>query len=285
MLQFLVAALLVQTPEVTKDIEYRKANDQSMQLDFYKPVTLSTDPAPLVIVIHGGSWMQGTRGEMGEFAKEIAKQGFASATISYRLAPKDKWPAMLDDCQAAVRFMRTKAREYNIDPTRVASLGASAGGHLALLLGLTDTRDKTTLDYPLASSRTQCVINLFGPVDLAHDFTDTAFGSTMTGILCMQVLGKKYDDATEEIKAFSPITYVAKDSPPIFTIHGKSDTLVPFKQAERLDEALGKFNVVHETVLIEGMGHELPIDKPEVAEAVAKALSFLKTHLMPVKQI
>ena len=278
MFPLLVATLLTQTPQVKPDIEYRKANDQSMKLDFYSPVTLSEKPAPLVVVIHGGSWMTGKRQDMAVFAQTLAKEGFAAATISYRLAPKDKWPSQIDDCQAAVRYLRANSGEYKIDPNRISSLGASAGGHLALLLGLTDTRDKTTKDYPLVSSRTQCVINVFGPTDMLNDYDPT-----LAGLLCMQVLGKSFDKSTEELKQFSPLTYVGKDAPPIFTLHGRADTLVPVKQAERLDEALKKFNITHETVLVDGMGHELPIEKPAVADAVKKAIAFLKARMMPAE--
>lgn len=280
MYQFLVAALLTQTPQVKADLEYRKAGDKSMKCDFYSPVTLSDKPAPLVIVIHGGGWTQGDRKDMTAFADGLAKQGFAAATISYRLAPKDKWPAQIDDCQAAVRFFRAKAADYKINPDRIASLGASAGGHLALLLGFSDTRDKTTLDYPLVSSRTQCVINIFGPTDLSKDFSDTPLGALVANQLCQAVLGKPYEEAKEELKTFSPLNFVNKDCAPVFTMHGKADTLVPYKQAERLDEALTKFNVVHETVLVDGMGHSVPMEKPEVAAAVGKAVAFLKARLM-----
>lgn len=276
MLPLLFLGLLAQTPEVKTDIVYRKAGEKEMKLDFYKPISLAEGPKPLVIVIHGGAWMGGKRQDMAGFAQGLAQQGFATATISYRLAPTDKWPSQIDDCQAAVRYFRSKAGEYDVDPNRFASLGASAGGHLALLLGFTDTRDKTTLDYPLLSSKVQCVVNVFGPVDLSQDFEQT-----MAGLVAMQVLGKSYDKATKEITEFSPITYAVKGCPPVFTLHGKADTLVPVKQAERLDKALKAAGVEHEMVLIEGMGHEVPMNRPEVSEAVTKAVNFLKKHLMP----
>lgn len=271
---------MAQEPLVTKDITYSTpAEGVEMKLDFYKPVTASDGPTPLVVVLHGGAWITGKRQDMAAACETLSRQGLAAATISYRLAPRFKWPAMVDDAQAAVRYLKANAQKYNIDPKRVGAVGASAGAHLALLLGSMDSRDPKLEPFPDQSSRVFAVVNLFGPTDLAADFNPA-----LAGIISASVLGKKIDEATEDIKAFSPVSHVAKGMAPVFTIHGTLDNVVPVRQATRLDEALDKAGVEHELRIIEGMGHELPVAKPEVAKAFTEALDFLRRHLFPVKR-
>ncbi|MBX3097459.1 MAG: alpha/beta hydrolase [Fimbriimonadaceae bacterium] len=269
---FLCALAALSPVSSVKDIVYSTSGTTPMMADLYTPEGDSATPRPLVIVIHGGSWMTGNRNDMAGTCNALATAGFASATVSYRLAPANKWPAMIDDVQTAVRYFRENAVKYNVDPNRIAALGVSAGGHLALLTGSMATRD--TAIESKTDSKTKVVINIFGPTDMTQDF---AVG--IANLLSQQVLGKPYAEATDIIKQFSPITYITKDSAPTFTIHGDADTLVPVRQAERLKEALDKAGVVNDMVIVKGMGHEDPMGKPGGPEAIAKAYEFLKANL------
>lgn len=278
MIAWTMASLLLMQPKVDTNVVYREVAGEKMMLDFYHPVTAEEGPTPCVIVIHGGSWMSGQRQDMSFLCQNLSKQGLAAATVSYRLAPKNKWPSMIEDVQSATRFLKENAGKYNIDPNRFASSGASAGGHLALLLGLTDNWEKDTTFCKDQSSRVQAVFNIFGPTDLQNDFN-----VMLTNVVAMQVLGKAATDAKEDMKRLSPITYVAKGAPPVFTVHGRTDGLVPVKQAERLAEAYQKAGSTHQLTIIEDMGHEVDLTRPEVVKAMADGIAFLQLHLASKK--
>jgi acetyl esterase/lipase len=280
MFAVLAASLAALPVTVTKNVAYRTAPavqeggaPREVALDFYAPVTAAEGPHAMVVVIHGGSWSGGARQDVAPFCENLSRMGIASATVSYRLAPTDKWPAMVDDVRAAVRFLRANAKDYNIDPARFGAAGVSAGGHLALLLG---TMDDNLSEQPNAghSSRVKAVVNLFGPTDLSQDYPEL-----LRAVLSQTVLGKPLSQAGDAVKTMSPVNWITPDDAPVFTIHGKTDQLVPVRQATRLEEAMKKANVGVETVLIEGMGHELPLERPEVSGAMTRALNWLQQRL------
>ncbi len=271
---FLGAAISM--AEVKTGITYYTAGETALQADFYPAKQAGPTPAPFVIVIHGGAWVGGQRTEMAALCKQMSEAGLASATVSYRLGPRHKWPAMIEDVQAAVRYFRANAKEYGIDPNRFGASGGSAGGHLALLLGFRDTWDPKTTFLPDQSSRVKAVFNIFGPTDIRKDFD-----RTVASMVSMQVIGKQYDPESPEASAFSPITYVDKNSAPVFTLHGKADRLVPVMQAQRLDEALKAAGVKHEMRLIEGMDHGVEMQRAGVPEAVQDGIKFLVEQLGP----
>jgi acetyl esterase/lipase len=257
-------------PDVDRDIVYREVEGQELKLDFYRPHKADDGVSALVVVFHGGAWMTGKRQDMNELCLALAKEGMAAATVTYRLAPKNRWPAMREDAQEAVRFFRKNAGRYAVDPDRIGAAGGSAGAHLALLLGFTDS----VVDG--VSARVSAVLNIFGPTDLSQDFDPR-----LADQVSLSVIGKRYADAAEEVRAFSPLTHVRSTSAPVFTIHGTADQVVPVKQAERLTEALEKAGVVHETVLIKDMEHRVDLMDKEVADAIARGIAFLKERLSP----
>lgn len=261
-------------PKVTKDIVYQTVAGQELKLDLYQPAVPTVSPSPLVIVIHGGAWMAGNRADMASLCEAIAKNGMTAATVSYRLAPKSKWPAMLDDVQSAVRFLRAKSGDYAIDPNRIGATGASAGGHLAMLLALRPTRDTTTTFYAKESSQVKAVFNIFGPYDLSQDFDPQ-----LANLVSFQILGKALADAQKDILDFSPSSFMTKGVVPIFTLHGDADRTVPVQQAKRLDEKMKEIGSLHELVIIEGMGHNIDQKNTKVMDAVQRGIDFLKTHL------
>ncbi|MBX3118767.1 MAG: alpha/beta hydrolase [Fimbriimonadaceae bacterium] len=269
-----ILLLAMARPGVENDIVYTRAGGEQVKMDIYSPAgATASSKLPAVVVIHGGAWISGKREDMTVMAKNLADNGFVAANISYRLAPKHKYPAMLDDVQTAVRFLRENATKYGIDPKRIGAAGASAGGHLSLLLGSMDTRDPKPAEYPNQSSRVQVVWNLFGPVDMTLPFPQNV------DVVFQMVLGKKREDASKELKEASPLTYINKNTCPVFTIQGLADPLVNPQHARVLDEALKKAGVEHKTVFIEGMGHEFRIEKPEVMSAATDAIEFLKKNL------
>lgn len=260
-------------PKADLDVLYSKAGGEELRMDVYSPSEPSSQARPAVVVIHGGAWMGGKRQDMTQLASSLADQGFVAATVSYRLAPKHKWPAMLDDVQTSVRFLRANASRFGIDPKRIGATGASAGGHLALMLGFRETRDAKPPEFPSHSSRVAAVFNIFGPTDMRRDFP------TSVDFLFQAVLGKPKAQASKEIEDASPVAHITNGAAPVYTLHGKTDPLVPFAQALWLDECLKKAGIPHELVLVEGMGHNVDLQKPEVVKALEGASRFLKKRL------
>lgn len=252
-------------------VTYKTVAGTPLQMDVYAPAEAKAG-TPAVVVLHGGAWVGGDRTQMAALCQAIAAQGMVAATASYRLAPTNRWPAMIEDAQDAVRYLRDNAAKYNVDPKRIGAAGASAGGHLSLLLGTTDGWPNGTAGK--TSSRVAAVFNIFGPFDVSQDFNPM-----LSNMLAQQIIGKKLEDCVEDMKNFSPSTYVAKGSAPVFTLQGKADPLVPFKQAERLDAALKAVGVSHTLRLIEGMQHGIDQSKKEQADAVAEGIAWLKATL------
>lgn len=267
----LAPLLFLAQPVPQLDITFKTVKGQELKADFYPAKSAEAGARPFVVVIHGGAWIQGKRQDMAEFCQALSTEGFSSATVQYRLAKPDSlWPSQLEDVQDAVRYFRGNAAKYDIRPERIGAIGASAGGHLALLLGMKDAPVGT----PPISSKVQAVVNLFGPTDLTQDFQPV-----LVQLIARQVLGKAPADAGEAMRQFSPVVQANKDSAPVFTIHGTADPLVPVIQASRLDEALKKVGVEHVLRLIQDLGHEDPHLKPGGKEALAEAVSFLNKHL------
>lgn len=267
MLWIIAATALANSPSVDRDVVFSRAGGEEIQMDIFRPAA-SDKPTPAVVVLHGGAWVSGRRQDVAEVARAFADQGILAATVSYRLAPKHRWPAMIDDAQTAVRYLRFRAADLNIDPNRIGAAGGSAGGHLALLLGSMETREEKPAEYPSHSSRVRAVFNIFGPVDLSQPFP-----WNVDPVIFM-VLGKRREEAKDLIAQASPITYISSKSAPTFTLHGDQDQIVGVDQAHILDAALKKHGVRHETVIIPGMGHSIDMSKAEVRAAVERGIRW-----------
>lgn len=270
------ALLLITAPKVDLDIVYAKVGADDLKMDIYYPTTSKAGPVPALVVVHGGAWMGGKRQDMKELCEGAAAKGFLAATVQYRLAPRSKWPAMIDDVQTAVRYLRANSKKYDIDPKRIAAGGASAGGHLSLLLGYRDTRDPKPTLHPNESSRVGAVLDIFGPTDLGRDYPATF------DFLYQAVFGKPKSESAKDVEEASPITYASKGVP-TFIIHGTADAVVPIVQSKRLQERLKDAKVPVDAVYIEGMGHDTGGSdagrKKAFRDAVNRGLDFLLEHL------
>jgi acetyl esterase/lipase len=270
---------------VEEGITYSKAGDQELKLDLAKPE--GDGPFPAIVFIHGGGWMGGERAHFRPLAEEAAKKGYVGITISYRLMKFDRekketttaepiFPAQIHDCKAAVRWLRAHAEKYHVDKNRIGVAGGSAGGHLSLLVGLTDKSDKLEGEagYADQSSRVQAVVNIFGPTEMASCHA----GSSVAWIFRL-FMGGTPDETPKVYKAASPVTYVSKDDPPVLTIHGDQDKLVPVAQAKLLDEKLKAAGVDHELLILEGQGHGFGGESQK--QAFQALWSFFEKQLKP----
>ena len=265
--------------EVKEDISY--GPNERNDLDLFLPKDDGKSLRPAVVVIHGGAWRSGDKKQLRMLAELFARRGYVAAAINYRLAPKYSYPAQLDDCQRAVRWLRKNSKEYRVDPKRFGAAGASAGGHLALLLGTRETRDDTDPELKGISSKVQCVLSIFGPTDFTDERYVQASKNPVVGRALIEFVGKPYDEAPDLWKEVSPIHHVSPDDAPTFIIHGDQDPLVPLKQSQRFAEALKKVKVEVQLVVIKGMGHgpTTPEQREEFMKAVEKAVEFFDKHL------
>jgi acetyl esterase/lipase len=259
------------------DVVYTKAGDTELKLDMARPDN-GSGPFPGVLVIHGGAWRGGSKDSNRRFLSEFAKRGYVAISPQYRFCPKETFPAQVYDVKAAVRWLRSNAKEYKVDPDHIGAMGFSAGGHLSLMLGLTGPDDglegEVTADAP--SSRVQAVVNYFGPTDLAAtDLPD------VTKPLIKDFLGGTPDEKPEAAAKASPLTFVSKDDPPILTFQGTKDTLVPFTQAFKLTEALTKAGVAGRVELLVGAGHGWQGD--DLVRTANETFEFFDKYLKPAK--
>lgn len=216
-----------------KDLEYGKVGERSLRLDLYLPDKLDR-PLPGLIFIHGGAWSGGTRDVYRYYTVRFAKQGFVAATISYRLSNEAPFPAAVEDAKCAVRWLRGNAAKYHVDPDKIAVIGGSAGGHLAMMVGYSaDVRELEGKGGQTGvSSRVAAVVNFYGPSDLTTPF---ARGNDSVKKF---LGGKTYEEAKEIYEKASPITYLTRDDPPTLILHGTIDDVVPIEQsvAEAVNE-------------------------------------------------
>ncbi|HEV3416626.1 MAG TPA: alpha/beta hydrolase [Pirellulales bacterium] len=268
---------------VERDLAY-DSHGKSNTLDLYLPEK-ATAPLPLVIWIHGGAWIAGNKDDGGP-AIRLLPFGYATASINYRLSNEAIYPAQIEDCKAAMRFLRANAKKYNLDPDHFGVWGASAGGHLVALLGTTgDVKELEGSGPHLdVSSRVQAVCDLFGPTDLAkiasqsgpeivmkHDAPDSPEA---------KLIGGPIQDNPEKAAKANPITYVSKSAAPFLILHGDKDPLVPAEQSRILHEALQKAGVESTLVIVKGAGHGPGLDTPQYFQQV---VDFFDRHLRTEK--
>ncbi len=254
--------------EVRRNRVYSERDSGPLGMDVYLP--RGDGPFPGVLVVHGGGWTMGSRAQLAAIAISFAEQGYTAAAISYRLAPEHRFPAQLHDCQAAVRWLRSHAAEYKIDPAHMGGYGYSAGGHLVALLGALDDADIREPGVPAdaPSARLQAVVAGGAPCD----FRSLPPGSTRLAYW----LGGSRADRPEAYDNASPAAFATADDPPMFFFHGALDALVPIHSPRRMVELLASSGVVAEMYTVEERGHFTAIFD---GEALRRAVAFTDRYL------
>ncbi len=242
--------------EVVRDVEYGTGGGRPLRMHLVKPMFPPKAPMPVVVYIHGGGWRGGNRDAGVRPLSRLASRGYFGATIEYRLSGEARFPAQIEDCKAAIRFLRSKAKEYGIDPDRIGAWGPSAGGHLVALLGTSGDVQELEGKGGAAelSSRVQAVVDWFGPTDflkMGKNKIDHDAPRSPESLL----VGGPIQENPEKVAAANPITYVSKDDPPFLIMHGDKDDLVPFSQSELLHAALEKAGVPSKLHVVKGAGH------------------------------
>ncbi|MEW6159139.1 MAG: alpha/beta hydrolase [Verrucomicrobiota bacterium] len=261
------------------DLEYVTNGHPRQKLDLFLPPQGAH--WPLIVWIHGGAWRGGSKENSP--ALPFLRQGYAVASVNYRLSQHAIFPAQILDCKASIRWLRSHAQRFGYDADRIGVWGSSAGGHLVALLGTSagvkefDTFGALTN----VSSRVQCVVDFFGPTDLTsmarqappdsridHDAPDSPES---------HLLGGPVQERKDLARMANPITYITPDDPPFLILHGDKDNLVPIGQSEMLHEALKKSGVHATYHVVSGAGHGFG-RRSDVDKWVA---DFFARHLRP----
>jgi acetyl esterase/lipase len=263
---------------VLRDLEYVSGGHERQKLDLYLPKDKGS-ARPLVIWIHGGAWLSGSKDHCP--AAPLLKEGYAVASINYRLSQHAIFPAQIEDCKAAVRWLRAHAAEYGIDPNRFAAWGASAGGHLAALLGTAgDVKEFDRGENLKYSSAVQVVVDYFGPTDLLkmgeQSDPKSKFDHNGPDSPESRLVGGAVQLNPKQAKRASPITFVSKKDAPMLLVHGTADPLVPAEQSRSLYNALIKKKVPAKLHLVEGAGHGNGFGPREAAAVKQFLAQYLK---------
>jgi acetyl esterase/lipase len=259
---------------IHRDLAYVTGGQKRQKLDLYIPPGAER---PLIVYIHGGAFWAGDKGD--GFPIEYLDEGYAVASINYRLSGDALFPAQIEDCKAAVRWLRANASNFGLDRNRFAAFGHSAGGHLSAMLGTAaGVREFEVGEHLKVSSGVQAVVDFFGPTDflqmdahrapngMVHDSPDSPES---------RLIGGPIQENKEKAARANPITYVTKDAPPFLIVHGEDDPLVPHHQSELLAVALREASVPVTFYTVENGGHGGFAD-PTVPRLIRE---FLATHL------
>jgi len=260
---------------ILRDLAYVPGGHFRQRLDLYLPPAAAS--TPLIVWIHGGAFRMGSKED--EVPLEYLSAGCAIASLNYRLSQHALFPAQIEDCKAAVRWLRAHAGQYNLDGNRFAAWGPSAGGHLAAMLGTAGSETRFEVGENLGySSRVGAVVDYFGPTDFlqmdTHRLPDGMLHDTPDSPES-ELVGGAIQQVPERVAAANPITYVMKDTPPFLIVHGENDPLVPYHQSQLLAAALEQAGVPVQFYTVRGAGHGGFTD-PQVPELTRR---FLAQHL------
>lgn len=230
-------------------VVYRKTPEYEIKCDVYVPE--GEGPFPAVIAVHGGAWRQGSKLTMRRHAKRMAQAGYVVVAINYRHAPRYPFPAQVHDCKHAVRWTKSNAQKYKIDPLRVGAFGYSAGGHLVAMLGTTDAADGLEGEIVEGLGEFDSRVKAVAAGGTPGEFSWINGDSPVLGYW----LGGTRNQFPQTYRAASPTSFVSPDDPPFFLFHGDSDLLVPQTSPLKLHELLLKFGVPSQLSISPGDGH------------------------------
>lgn len=265
-----------------RDLQYIDDGHERHRLDLFVPQK-AEKPLPLIIWIHGGGWSGGDKSGCPPLRAGYTQRGFAVASINYRLSQHAIFPAQIEDCKAAIRWLRAHAKQYNLNAERFGVWGSSAGGHLVALVGTSGDVKEFEVGANLnLSSRVQCVMDDYGPTLFTQMDAHRIPGATLVHDAAAspesKLIGGLISDPANAAKVarVNPVTYVTKDDPPFLIVHGDADPLVPHHQSEMLFDALKAAGVRVRLNTVKGGGHGAGFGGPELEKM---RRDFFEHHL------
>lgn len=271
--------------DILPNITYSAASNTELKLDLYLPKNRNP-PSPTLMFFHGGGWVDGQKERNALFLLPYLSLGWAVVNVEYRLARNAPAPAAVEDCRCALRWVTYHAKEYSLDPSKIILTGTSAGGHLSLMTGMLPPQSVFDRQCPTESAtrwkegtepqpKVSAIINWFGITDV-RDLIDGPNAKHYA----MEWFGS-LSNREELARQVSPLSYVRAGLPPIITIHGDQDDIVPYSHAVRLHAALDKAGVPNQLVTIRGGKHD-GFNRQELLNSFAAIKEFLRRyHILP----
>lgn len=283
-------------------LQYAAPDGRPLLLDLYVPQGAPT-PVPVIVFVHGGGWAVGSRKGL-DFQRYFAREGIAMASIDYRLTPSITFPKDAEDVKTAVRWLRAQAGAYGLDPKRIGLWGTSAGGHLVSIAALSPARLFEGEGNSEQSSAVQCVLDAYGPTELAlMDVQTEAERTTLQPINPRlarwmahrhlrpfpemhhdlpdspesRLVGAPLQSVPARVRAASPLTYVSREAPPFLIMHGLADNSVPHHQSILLYEALAAKGREVTLRLIDGLPHGF-VNDPGLDEVAGPFRMHVRRH-------
>jgi acetyl esterase/lipase len=251
--------LLAETPNAQalrqyRDLVFATVDGKAIGLDLYLPASVQSPP--LLVWVHGGAWRTGTKASV---PPAFVDNGIAVASVDFRQSTEARFPAQVHDIKAAIRFLRGKARTYGFRADRIAIAGASSGGHLAALVGVTNGHrelEGTVGDYLSQSSSVQAIVDYFGASNLLTILAQsTPFGLNVRRPALERFLGAIPEQTPELATLASPIAHVDRQDPPLLLLHGDQDPQMPINQAHELQGAYEKLGLDVDFHVVHGAAH------------------------------
>ena len=251
------------------DVAYASSSPQQ-KMDVYLPANRSTSTTYTVIMVHGGSWSAGDKTDFDTYIPNLKPLlgNYAIFNINYRLANGSSvlLQQQIDDINTAIDFITGKANEYNINTSKMALMGASAGAHLTLLKAFRFNTD----------GRIKAVVDLFGPTDMAWMYNSHPQPTFTQPIIVNVVGGTPATNATEYTNA-SPINFTTATVPPTIIFHGTVDPIVPISESQKLQTKLQTMGVTNQYVVYTGEGHGWV--GTNLTDTYNKAVNFIKNYV------
>jgi len=263
-----------------KNIRYADGAGRRHLLDVYRPRP-PVERAPVLLQIHGGAWMIGTKDIQGRpLMQALTASGWVCVAINYRLSPRSKWPAHLEDCKLALRWIRENIAEHGGDPDRIVVTGGSAGAHLAAMLALTANEPEYQRGFEQVDTSVAGCVSMYGPYDLEGIFgSGGRIGRRIGGHMGALVLGANLADAPEPYRTASPMHAVRDGAPPFLMVHGTIDNLVPVAQAREFADRLRSAGTDVTYVELPGAPHAFDVFHSEWADAAVAGVARWLTRL------
>jgi len=279
------AVALAQKIRTVANLTYLHANGWEGKLDVYaQPAPQGAPPSPVVLFIHGGGWVRGTKeGSIARGVLPYIAMGYSVVNVEYRLSTVSLAPAAVEDCRCALRWVVDHAKDYKFDVDRIVVAGESAGGHLALTTGMIPAAAGfDRMCFTTSEPKVAAIVDFYGITDLP----DMLEGPNKKPFpeswpYTTQWIGNQ-PNRDQIAKAASPLTYVRPGVPPTISIHGDADPLVPYAHSTKLQDALQKAGVAHEMVTIPGGGHG-NFSVAEWQRAFAAVETFLAANVRGAK--
>jgi acetyl esterase/lipase len=261
------------------DLVYAEYGKRKMHLDVFRPLKKAGSRVPALVFIHGGGWAAGDKILEWPLAQHVAREGFVTVTVEYRLSPEAKYPAAVYDIKAALRWMRAHAMEYEIDTTRIAICGSSAGGQLSSLVGVTNGVAQFEGEGPNLdrSSAVHAIINIDGYADFTRSEKTTSDTIPSRPSSEARWLGGTYQTCPDTWKEASPLTYVGPQTPPILFINS---SLVRYRAGrDEMIAELMKIGVASRAVTFPDTPHPFWLFRPWFDETKRAIVEFLRVQM------